>query len=172
MSCYEPTIRRFVRVRLTDPALRRQLDSVDICQSVMADFFTRAALGQFELESPDQLVKLLATMARNRVIHHSEKHHAARRDVRRVEHAELEGIVASDKMETPSQIIAGRELLETFRKRLSPEERELADRRARGDAWAEIVRELGGNADALRIRLGRAIDRVAGELGLESHLDE
>jgi hypothetical protein len=29
---------------------------VDICQSVVANFFVRAALGQFELEQPDQLL--------------------------------------------------------------------------------------------------------------------
>ena len=36
---YESTIRLAVRTRLTDPALKRQLDSADICQSVLASFF-------------------------------------------------------------------------------------------------------------------------------------
>jgi len=49
---YEPAVRTVVRVRLTDPKLRQVFDSVDICQSVMADFFVRAALGQFDLEEP------------------------------------------------------------------------------------------------------------------------
>src|SRR5438128_10189620 len=40
---YEPTIRIAIRVRLSDPALRRLLDSMDICQSVLANFFVRAA---------------------------------------------------------------------------------------------------------------------------------
>jgi RNA polymerase sigma-70 factor (ECF subfamily) len=47
---YEPPIRRLVRLRLTDPWLTRVLDSMDICQSVMANFFIRAAAGQFDLE--------------------------------------------------------------------------------------------------------------------------
>src|SRR5262245_31987749 len=55
---YEPTIRLAVRVRLTDPRLRRLLDSVDICQSILANFFVRAAAGQFDLERSEQLVKL------------------------------------------------------------------------------------------------------------------
>jgi len=42
---YEPAIRRAVRVRLRDPRLRRLIESVDICQSVLATFFVRAALG-------------------------------------------------------------------------------------------------------------------------------
>ena len=59
---YEPAIRRAVRVRLVDTRLNRLLDSMDICQSVMASFFVRAALGQYELNTPDQLLRLLATM--------------------------------------------------------------------------------------------------------------
>ena len=47
---YEPAIRVAVRVRLTDPGLRRFLDSMDICQSVLANFFVRAAAGQFDLD--------------------------------------------------------------------------------------------------------------------------
>jgi hypothetical protein len=31
----------------------------DICQSVMASFFVRAAAGQFNLERPDELIRLL-----------------------------------------------------------------------------------------------------------------
>src|SRR4051794_23122623 len=62
---YEPEIRRFIRVRLTDPHLRRTLDSVDISQSVLAAFFVRVIAGQFDLEEPSQLIKLLVTMAHN-----------------------------------------------------------------------------------------------------------
>ena len=36
---YEPAIRIAVRARLTDPKLRRVLDSMDICQSVLGNFF-------------------------------------------------------------------------------------------------------------------------------------
>ncbi len=59
---YEPQVRRVIRVRLTDHRLRRQMDSIDICQSVMADFYVRVALGQFEISTPEQLIGLLATM--------------------------------------------------------------------------------------------------------------
>ena len=66
---YEPEIRRAVRVRL-DEKLGRVLDSVDVCQSVMGNFFVRAAAGQFDLEHPAQLFKLLVTMARNKILDH------------------------------------------------------------------------------------------------------
>src|SRR4029079_15059120 len=81
---YEPAIRRAARVRLMDTRLNRLLDSMDICQSVMASFFVRTALGQFQLETPDQLLKLLATMARNKLAGQVQVHGAARRDFRRV----------------------------------------------------------------------------------------
>ena len=38
---YEPEIRREIHFRLTDPSLRRIVESVDICQSVLANFFAR-----------------------------------------------------------------------------------------------------------------------------------
>jgi DNA-directed RNA polymerase specialized sigma24 family protein len=76
---YEPTIRLIVRRRLSDPALRRVLDSMDICQSVLASFFLRAAVGQYQLDDPQQLLKLLATMARNKVLHEVARQRAAGR---------------------------------------------------------------------------------------------
>src|SRR6185295_2498645 len=65
---FEPELRRVIRLRLTDPFLRRLFDSSDICQSVMANFFVRVALGQFHLDQPKNLLNLLATMARNKVL--------------------------------------------------------------------------------------------------------
>jgi RNA polymerase sigma factor (sigma-70 family) len=172
LALYEEPIRRIIRVRFTDPALRRQMDSMDICQSVMADFFARTALGQFDLETPQQLVALLATMARNRLINHAKKQRAVRRDVRRLEPGDVAELQPPSDEETPSEIAVGRELLDAFRKRLSPEELDLAERRARGESWADIARATGGKPDALRIRLARALERVSGELGLdESHYD-
>src|SRR5579883_2868016 len=82
---YEPAIRRVVRVHLRDPRLRRVLDSTDICQSVLATFFVRANLGEYELKTPDDLLKLLATIARHKVTNEAKKQQALRRDYRREE---------------------------------------------------------------------------------------
>src|SRR5438552_708079 len=64
---YEADVRRVVRFRLNNSSLKQLLDSVDIWQSVMANFFVRVALGQFELDTPDKLRKLLVTMACNKL---------------------------------------------------------------------------------------------------------
>ena len=81
---YESTIRLAVRTRLTDPALKRQLDSADICQSVLASFFVRAAAGQYDLADPGQLVALLVRMAQNKLVGHARFHRRQRRDARLV----------------------------------------------------------------------------------------
>src|SRR5438067_2234200 len=70
---YGPAIRRAVRVRLRDPRLQRLVESVDICQSVFASFFLRTALGQYDIESPDQLLRLLSTIARNKLANQARR---------------------------------------------------------------------------------------------------
>src|SRR3954470_9306646 len=80
---YESAIRVAVRTRLSDPALRRQFDSMDVCQSVLASFFLRAAAGQYDLRDPAQLVALLTKMARNKVAMRARHEYREKRDVRR-----------------------------------------------------------------------------------------
>jgi RNA polymerase sigma factor (sigma-70 family) len=165
---YEPAIRIAVRVRLTDPGLRRLLDSMDICQSVFANFFVRATAGEFELDKPERLVQLLATMARNRITDHALHERAARRDYRRTQRIPDDGGQHVASGPSPSDEVSGRELLEAFRSRLSAEERYLADQRSQGRPWAEIAADVGGKADALRVQLVRAVNRIMRELRLET----
>jgi RNA polymerase sigma-70 factor (ECF subfamily) len=164
---YEPTIRRVARIRLADPRLRRLFDSMDVCQSVLASFFVRTALGQYQLDTPEQLLKLLVQMSRNKVRALTRAAGAARRDYRRVgrDSPEERQWVAADP--SPSQQVAAREMLQEFRKRLSDEERRLAEQRAAGREWAEIAAERGASPEALRKQLARAVERVGHELGLE-----
>jgi RNA polymerase sigma-70 factor (ECF subfamily) len=165
---YEPTIRRVVRVRLVDSRLQRLFDSMDVCQSVFGSFFVHAALGDYELSTPEQLLGLLVTMSRKKVIDKSRRAGAARRDYRRTH----EGAADQEKHwaaadPSPSREAAGRELLEEVRRRLTDAERQIADRRAAGVNWQEIAAELGGKPDALRKQLARGVERVSRELGLE-----
>lgn len=170
---YEPAIRRAARVRLVDTRLNRLLDSMDICQSVLASFFIRTALGQYELETPDQLLKLLATMTRNKLANQVKGHRATRRDFRRIEAVGGDTSVGrgiecvAGQGPTPSSEVATRELLEEARRRLLPEELSLLERREQGREWTEIAAELRSSPEAIRKRLARAIDRVASELGLD-----
>ncbi|MFO0847843.1 MAG: sigma-70 family RNA polymerase sigma factor [Gemmataceae bacterium] len=161
---YEPEVRRFVRVKLTDPHLRQFLDSADICQSVLAAFFVRAMAGQFDLAEPADLVRLLTAMARNRIIDHARRPAAARPPV---VGPEVWAVIPA-RGETPSQVASFQELVVEALKRLSPEERQLADRRAAGTSWQEVADEFGVPADTARKRLERALDRVCADLGIDA----
>ncbi|HET6323979.1 MAG TPA: sigma-70 family RNA polymerase sigma factor [Planctomycetaceae bacterium] len=165
-AAYAEQLQRIVRVRLTQPALRRQFDSLDICQSVFADFFVRTALGQYDLRSPEEFMKLLATMARNRLFHHSSKQRAARRDFRRIEGGPIEDFALPGADATPSRIVSSKELLKCAEDRLTEEERRLVQRRRNGETWEEIAASTGRSAEAMRKQYERALNRVSAELGM------
>jgi RNA polymerase sigma-70 factor (ECF subfamily) len=164
---YEPVIRMEVRRRMRDPRLRRSFDSLDVCQSVLGSFFVRASLGQFDLDDPAEVVKLLVGMAHNKLAFQVRKERRQCRDHRRVQALDDGHLELAAGGPSPSQLVAGEELLQAVRQELSEEERQLADRRARGRGWAEIAAELGGTAEGRRKQLERAIARVAGRFGLD-----
>ncbi len=163
---YEPAIRRAVRFRLTDPQLRRTCDSLDVCQSVLLSFFVRAASGQYDLDTPEQLLRLLTTMARNKLLNQARHQRAARRDgLQQV--TSLEGVELPDNEPGPGRQAEARELLREVHQRLSPEERQLVELRNQGKDWNAIAAELKGNAATLRQKLHRALARLTRELGLD-----
>jgi RNA polymerase sigma factor (sigma-70 family) len=164
---YEPALRLEIRLRLRDPRLRRLLEPADLCQSVLKSFFVRAAVGQFELESPEKLLALLRAMARNKVAQQARRYRAQRRDVGRDVSLDAGAPPVPAAAPSPSRVAIGRELWEAFRGRLTPQERRVADLRSQGREWAEVARELGGTAQARRKQLERAVDRAARELGLD-----
>jgi len=166
---FEPEIRREVRFLLRDRHLRCALDSMDICQSVMGSFFARAALGEYDLDQPENLLRLFVTMTRNKVADASRRQRAGRRDCRRV--TSLGDVDVPTSTPSPSQAVEGADLLQEFHRRMTPEEREVADCRARGQEWTEIAAALGGTGEARRKQLARAVERIARELGLDERTE-
>ena len=163
---FEPVIRRVLRARLRNADARREFDSMDICQSVLANFFVRVATGQYDLKEPDDLTKLLVTMSRNKVAEKMRRQHRLRRDSRRtLDGVEELPLVGRDP--SPSAVIAGKELLEEAQQRLSEEERLLVELRGQGHSWEEVAASLGGTPGARRNQLARALDRVAVELQID-----
>jgi RNA polymerase sigma-70 factor (ECF subfamily) len=164
---YESVVRREVRLRLRDPRLRRVFDSMDICQSVMGSFLLRAAAGQYELDGPGQLVRLLVDITRKKVAAAARRERAGIRDHRRNESQGAEFFPTADAGPSASQVVSGRELLNELQQRLTREEQQLAELRTQGLGWGEVARELGGTPDGRRMQLDRAVQRAARELGLE-----
>jgi RNA polymerase sigma-70 factor (ECF subfamily) len=172
MRRYESAVRRVVRIHMRDSRLRRVLDSMDICQSVMATFFARAALGQYDLESPGDLLNLLAAITRHKVTNQAKRLLSQKRDLRRDAPLGDEPDRTPDRASDPAEQASAKELLAKVRDRLAEDERYLAEQRALGRGWKELADELGGTDVALRKKLTRALDRVMAELGLDDHADE
>jgi RNA polymerase sigma factor (sigma-70 family) len=165
---YESLIRREVRLGISDRRLNRAFDSIDVCQSVLASFFARAATGQYDLESPEQLVKLLMSMARNKLASLARREHRLRRDARRVAATQPEVLEqVADSAASPSEIVLRRELVDRMRAELTADERQIADLRVEGLGWEDVAQRLGGSAQARRMQLARGIERAAEQLGLE-----
>lgn len=172
MRRYESAIRRVVRIHLRDSRLRRVLDSMDICQSVLGTFFVRAALGQYELDSPEQLLHLLASITRNKVTNQANRLLSQKRDLRRNTLLGDQHDRMVDRASDPGEQASAKELLEKIRSRLNDDERNLAEQRGLGRGWSELAEEFGGTDVALRKKLSRALDRVMAELGLDEQADE
>lgn len=165
---YAPVIRLEARMRLRSAHLRAVLDSMDICQSVLKSFFLRAAAGQFDIDRPEDLRRLLVKMACNKSLEAARKEYADKRDARRsVSLGDDAHQVAGD--DDPVGEVEWQELLMRGRQMLTADERRIAEGRSAGQSWEELAVSLGGTADGLRMQLARAQDRVAAALGLETH---
>lgn len=165
---YGPAIRVAIRARLTDPKLRRQFDSEDVCQSVFASFLARAACGQLSPEDSSGLMRLLLRMAARKVGRRARNLRRQRRDTRRDlpgGDSWLQHIAAADP--SPERSLASRELLNAVRVNLPADERKLAELRADGFTWNEVAERVGGTPEARRKQLRRALDVVLTGLGLE-----
>ena len=162
---YEPEIRRFIRFRLTSPHLRRVVESVDISQSVFRRFFVDGRARGAAPRAPDDLKRLLLTLAKNRLTDHVRHERAAKRDGRRLAggSAALAGL--ADAVEAPGERADREEALAAVRGQMSGEEFELVTERLAGASWAALAAGRGGTADAVRKRVSRIFERVAERLG-------
>ncbi|MBI3838350.1 MAG: sigma-70 family RNA polymerase sigma factor [Planctomycetia bacterium] len=165
---YESAIRVAVRTRLSDPALRRQFDSMDVCQSVLASFFLRAATGAYDLREPRQLMALLTKMARNKLAMHVRGQHRQCRDVRRSRRTFVEQADVVSSAPDPMRHAVSKELLHRALGMMSVETRAIAERRFRGESWSDVASGMGGTADGRRKQYERAVDCIADVLDVRA----
>ncbi len=163
---FEPLIRREVRLRIGDDRLNRAFDSVDVTQSVLARFFVRAATGEYELNDPEQLARLLVTMARNRLKSRVRQERRQVRDMRRL--AASPGMLdeVADTRPSPFEVVSRKELLERVKTALTTEERTIFELRSSGLSWDDISKRLGGTVQARRMQLSRGIERIEWQFNL------
>jgi DNA-directed RNA polymerase specialized sigma24 family protein len=168
---FEGVIRREARLRMDDRRLLRVIDSMDISQSVLTSFFLRASTGHFDLETPEQLVKLLLRMTRNKLALQVRRQRARRRDHRMLAAARVDELNVPSSYPGPSELASDHDLIDAVRFRMDDEERQIADMRAEGWEWSEIAGRLGGSPQARRMQLSRAVHRAAKALKLNRDAD-
>jgi DNA-directed RNA polymerase specialized sigma24 family protein len=150
---YEPYIRRVIRLRLTDPHLRRLLDTTDVCQSILAHFLSQFAAGKVEVRTPEQLRGLLVNMVLHKIIDRA-------REERRNAGSLPDGQDPAAPGPSPGTIAANRDLIQVIRARLTDKENRIFDRRLEGRSWQDVAEEMGDNPDALRMMYARALARI------------
>jgi RNA polymerase sigma factor (sigma-70 family) len=161
---YESALERVVRLRLVDRRLQKVVGVSDICQSVMKSFFVRMALGQYDLKKPQDLLKLFAVMARNKIADQARRKDVERQGPPAVPLDEEQPTEIPSAQPSPSRLLEIHQLARDARAKLSPELRELVELRAEGLQWGEIAARVGGNPEALRKRVTRATDLIAAAL--------
>jgi len=141
---------------------------MDVCQSVLGSFFVRATMGQFDLQEPGQLVNLLITMTRNKVASTARREYQQKRDRRRVSEDDSQQLARVEShAETPSVIVAGKELVDQARGLMRDDERQISELRSEGCSWEEIAQKMGGTAQSRRVQFMRATNRIMAQLGFD-----
>lgn len=142
---YGPVILRAVRRRL-QTRLRSQFDSIDFAQDVWGSFFTNV-VDKYDLSSPEQLVTLLTTMARNKVLETTrsrmqrQKHSIHREASLEGNHGGAENVPAVQQ--TPSQIVMDKEAWDRLLARQPPVYRRILLLLRDGQPPEKIAEELG-----------------------------
>ena len=163
---YEPYIRRSLRFRIVRASLQSAADSADVCQSVLGSFLLRLSAGEYALQTEDDLRKLLTTIANNKFLEFSRHESAAKRDRSITESWSGRHEFTTSHKYDPAEGIIFSEIQLQLAQRMSPHELELLQLRRSGKDWAEIAEQLREEQTVLRKRYSRALNRVAGELGL------
>jgi DNA-directed RNA polymerase specialized sigma24 family protein len=153
----DPFLRRVIRMRLIDGRVRRAVDTTDILQSLLKDFLRQPAAGEPAESSSDQLCAYLAAAVRHKV------QTRFRKERRHAGSLPEEWEPAGPERDVGKRI-EDQDFSAAVRDRLDESARLLFDLKAQGLSWPEVAAKVGGRADALRMRLNRAVAAVLTEL--------
>ncbi len=157
---YKSHVRCIVRCQLRDRRVRRTSDSDDLTQQVMYKLLRGIAEGQLAVTNADQLRAILSCVTRRTTMSEIAWHYRACRDARRC--VELtDGFDLPNNDAPVEEAVESRDVLESVRGRLTARDRRILDARVSGHSWAELAAEEDTSADALRLRLERALRQAA-----------
>lgn len=155
IEIYGPHIKRVVR-RDMHPRLRTRFDSADFVQSVWASFFRQPS--QFRrLNEPKELLSLLLTVARNKVVDETRRSLQTRkRDPQREEPLsdksgadfDINKVPSTDPR--PSQVAVAREQWNRLFAEQTKEIRRILELRFAGASYEEIAAKVNRNERTVR----------------------
>ncbi len=143
--------------------LASRIDAEDIVQSVFRTFFVRARQGQFEINDPDDICKMLARITVHKtfrqVAHHlAGKRSAARETAQSEDQQELIQTLKG-REPTPEEAAGLLDQMEHFLAQMKPEDREILEMRMQGHSSQEISEKLGISDRKVR----RLMERIRGQ---------
>ena len=164
---YGSHIRAVVRRRM-HPSLRTFLDSEDFVQSVWGSL-VRIGPRLTDIDHPEQLVALMAKIARNKVI--DEVRRRTKTEKHRVTHqmppedfAKSKIVTIQYEQPTPSQFAVARERWEFILKGETETAKRVVELRLGGRTYVEIASELGINERTVRRTIDRLIARGGADI--------
>ncbi len=154
---YQPHILRAVRRKMARE-IRPKFDSQDFVQAVWTSFF-RNQTSLLGADSPEQLIGLLATMARNKVIDELRRRMETKKyNVQKessLDSNDQDGRFVESGSHTPSQLFIAREKLAQILDGQSTQNRSIILLRIEGRSQEEIAEELGISVRTVRRVIGR-----------------
>jgi RNA polymerase sigma factor (sigma-70 family) len=152
-----PLARRRISQRLAS-----RVDPEDVVQSVFRTFFGGLKEGRFDIQSQDDLCKLLMRITIHKTLRHIAFHKAAKRDPSQETIQSEEGqeqlIQLLGREPTPDDAVAFLDQLEHLLSRLGPQERQILEMRLQGYSNEDIAAKLGIYDRKIR----RLFERVRG----------
>jgi RNA polymerase sigma factor (sigma-70 family) len=161
---YGDALRRRVRNRLKTRGLQVSVESMDVCQSVLQGLVKRIRVD--EHEPIENIMGYLVRAAMYKIEDVGDKEKADRRDHRRIVQQGLDGLDLASDDTSPSQRALLNEVFAIVREELTPSDTHVWELRRQGMTWGEIGAVVGQNADSLRIRLERELQRIHRQRGL------
>jgi RNA polymerase sigma factor (sigma-70 family) len=162
LLAFEPILRRIVHRQLSAP-LRAKLDSMDVVQSVFADFIASMGTACLQFEDAAALRAFLLTMVRNRFIDRVRKYRSELNRERPLDVIDPDDLPASD-LPRPSQVAQANDVWDKMLLACPPEHHELLRLKREGLSTAEIAARTGLHEGSIR----RVLRRLARKLAFNS----
>jgi RNA polymerase sigma-70 factor (ECF subfamily) len=140
--------------RMLSLAMRAQVDTLDVMQSVYCTLLMGLRDGKFDISSPDKLSALVLTLLRRKLAR-AWRHIKRQPERGGGDLSVMEGGMPGDGEPDPAQIAQFNDEVSHLLARLDDIDRRLLHLRLQGYSTADVAREMGLDSGFLRVRLGR-----------------